>query len=472
MGRTVVVGAGVAGLGTALLLGRQGREVLVLERDPASVPAADDELWEWQRPGTAHARLGHVFFPGFRRLLEERAPDVLQAMWAAGAVPLDFAAELPGDRIPADADFVGIMARRCLVEGVLRRAVEAEDNVTVRAASNVAGLVATPGDPPTVTGVRTSAGEVIAATTTVFAGGRLAPISRWLAAIGAEEPNEQSTGCGSVTYTRYFRTRLRPGEDKTVVQDLTTIGDLGFVRYELWGADRGTFCLELEPPVSDRELRCLRHDEAHMAAGRLLPGARDWLDPDRSTPLGPVAALGQERNVHRRFVSDGRPIALGLHVIGDARCQTNSIYAWGCASALMQAAALCDVLIGHPFDPLAQALDLEERIGTELADRHAVATLRDAAAARKLRGEPQWDGSGGHLEAVQRDLLPAASEDAEIFRAVFRRGLQLAPVRSIGPDSPLFERARSLPPSEEAEAATPGPTREQLLEAANIRASS
>ena len=69
MGRTVIVGAGIAGLATALVLGRNGREVLVLERDPAPVPAADDALWDWPRPGTPHARLGHVFFPGFRSLL-------------------------------------------------------------------------------------------------------------------------------------------------------------------------------------------------------------------------------------------------------------------------------------------------------------------------------------------------------------------------------------------------------------------
>jgi hypothetical protein len=204
-----------------------------------------------------------------------------------------------------------------------------------------------------------------------------------------------------------------------------------------------------------------------MAAGRLLPEAREWLDPARSAPIGPVAALGQERNVHRQLVPDGRPLALGLHVIGDARCATNSVYAWGCGSALMQAAALCDVLLEHPADPLAQALDLEARVGTELADRHAVATLRDAAAARTRQGEPQWDGSGGHLEAVQRDLLPAASRDPEIFRVLYRRGLQLAPVRSIGPDSPLFERARSLPPAEDAADERPaGPTREELLDAA------
>jgi hypothetical protein len=46
---------------------------------------------------------------------------------------------------------------------------------------------------------------------------------------------------------------------------------------------------------------------------------------ERATPVGPVAAMGQERSVLRRFVRDGRPSVLGLHVIGDARCQTKPL---------------------------------------------------------------------------------------------------------------------------------------------------
>ena len=94
---------------------------------------------------------------------------------------------------------------------------------------------------------------------------------------------------------------------------------------------------------------------------RALPECLDWLDDERSTPIGPVAAMGQERNLLRRFVIDGRPIALNLHVIGDTRCQTNSHYAWGSGNALAGAASLSDVLAEHAGDPEAQALAFEAR---------------------------------------------------------------------------------------------------------------
>jgi hypothetical protein len=56
--------------------------------------------------------------------------------------------------------------------------------------------------------------------------------------------------------------------------------------------------VELIAPVDDRALRGLRHEEAHPVARR-LPGTDDWLDPGRSVPIGPVTAMGQERNVLR-----------------------------------------------------------------------------------------------------------------------------------------------------------------------------
>src|SRR4249919_617641 len=60
LGRVVIVGGGVGGLSVALLLGRQGRDVLLCERDPAPVPAGTEEMWsDWPRPGVPQSRLGH-----------------------------------------------------------------------------------------------------------------------------------------------------------------------------------------------------------------------------------------------------------------------------------------------------------------------------------------------------------------------------------------------------------------------------
>ena len=60
MPRIVVLGAGICGLASALLLARDGHDVTVLERDPAPVPDSPDDAWEqWERRGVAQFRQAH-----------------------------------------------------------------------------------------------------------------------------------------------------------------------------------------------------------------------------------------------------------------------------------------------------------------------------------------------------------------------------------------------------------------------------
>src|SRR5689334_19302169 len=122
MAAVVIVGGGIGGLSTALLLGRAGREVILCERDPAPVPASPDEMWSgWERPGIPQARLGHTFLAGFRVLLAERAPDVLERLIAAGVPLIDLSRDMPGNgRRADDAEMTAIMCRRHVLEGILR----------------------------------------------------------------------------------------------------------------------------------------------------------------------------------------------------------------------------------------------------------------------------------------------------------------------------------------------------------------
>jgi 2-polyprenyl-6-methoxyphenol hydroxylase-like FAD-dependent oxidoreductase len=469
MARVVIVGAGIGGLATALMLGREGRDVVLCERDPASVPASAEEMWYgWERPGIPQARLGHTFLAGFRSLLAERAPDVLERLLAAGAPLVDFSQGIPGkDRRAEDAEMSSIMCRRHVLEGILRQAVQAEAAVELRAGCDVVGLTAEPSTMagvPRVVGVQTRDHGAVGAASVVIAGGRLAPIGRWLEAIDARPPEETAEGCGLVCFTRFFRINREAGEDHRVSTRLTVEGSLGFMTYEIFGADRGTFCVELIPPAWDHDLRELRHEDAHMAVARTLPESTGWLEPARATPIGPVAAMGQERNTLRRFTRDEHPIALGLHVIGDARCQTNSLYAWGSCNALAGAAALVDVLIEHPGDAEAQALDLEGRIGEELAGRHAYAVARDRALQRSYRGEPRWEDTDHDREVILRTVIPAAQQDAEVFRAVTRWELQLDPADALERNTAPIERARTLATTRKTTDGASTPTREALLE--------
>ena len=470
MAEIVIVGAGIAGLGAALALGRQGRHVIVCEHDGAPVPASAEEMWSaWPRPGTPQAPIGHGFMPGFRILLHERAPDVLRRLWEAGAQPLDFSAGMPGDaRRPEDAELTGIMCRRAVLEGILRQAVEAEPTVDLRAGCQVAGLLAEPSSldgVPHVVGVRTRANGRVAAMRVVVAGGRRLPLRRWLEEIGAQPPAEEAEGCGFQWYTRYFRILLRADEDYSLSTQLTTICDLGYMKYVFFCADRGTFCVEFGVPIWDHALHALREEAVHMAVARAMPEGPVWLDPERSTPIGPVAAMGQERTLLRRFMREGVPLALGLHVLGDARCQTNSDYAWGAGLAVTEAYALADVLAEQRGDALAEATAFEARVGDEIAGRYQLSLARDRACLRAYRGERAWDPSDGGEGFIHTIVATAAGEDAEIARAVRRRHFQLDPVDTLARNSAVLERARQIAAScPSTPLRPPGSTREDVLQ--------
>jgi len=75
--KVLIIGGGICGLGTALLLARDGHEVTVLERDADPLPASPQDAWEmWARKGVAQFRQPHNFMPGFRLILEKELPDV------------------------------------------------------------------------------------------------------------------------------------------------------------------------------------------------------------------------------------------------------------------------------------------------------------------------------------------------------------------------------------------------------------
>jgi len=82
--------AGVCGLTAGVLLGRDGHDVTVLERDPAPVPKSPDDAWDhWARTGVAQFRQPHYVLPRARHILDAELPDVRDALLAAGAFRFD-----------------------------------------------------------------------------------------------------------------------------------------------------------------------------------------------------------------------------------------------------------------------------------------------------------------------------------------------------------------------------------------------
>jgi 2-polyprenyl-6-methoxyphenol hydroxylase-like FAD-dependent oxidoreductase len=469
VGRFVIVGAGIGGLVAALMLAREGHEVVVCERDASPVPSDPDEMWSsWTRPGTPQARLGHTFLAGFRQMLDERLPDVIESVLSVGAQAWDATLEMPGDeRRGEDAELVSIMARRPVMEGVLRRTAEAESGVEIRRGCQVMGLTATAArvGVPTVTGVGTRGDGALTADAVIVAGGRTVPIVRWFQEIGAAAPTEQAEGCGSACYTRYFRLHGGVEGDDGVTKQLTFHHEPGYLVGELVGADRRTFATELAVPIADRDFHRLRDPTVWMKAAGAVDPWREWLDAGRSQPISPaVEIMGQERNVIRTFADADQPLALGVHVIGDARCQTDSLFAWGCGNAMLTAIAQVDALGEHPNDKHAQALAVEEQVSAELAARFHHSRARNRAARANAAGEPP-DPSTTSTARIDTVLYPASRYDAEVYRAVNRWELQLDPADSLDSNAIIAERASLVehPATEE----DPFPTRDQLLSVIN-----
>jgi len=60
MARIVVLGGGVCGLATAMMLARDGHDVVVLERDADPARSSTEAAWDsWERGGIAQFRQPH-----------------------------------------------------------------------------------------------------------------------------------------------------------------------------------------------------------------------------------------------------------------------------------------------------------------------------------------------------------------------------------------------------------------------------
>ena len=104
MSTILILGGGVIGLSTAMMLARQGHSVTVFERDSEPFPGSPGEAWQaWERRGVAQFRQPHFLHPPVSRLLDSYLPDVKEALLRAGCITFDRLATMPSsitDRTP------------------------------------------------------------------------------------------------------------------------------------------------------------------------------------------------------------------------------------------------------------------------------------------------------------------------------------------------------------------------------------
>lgn len=414
-GRTVaVLGGGIAGLGVALALARDGHRVMLFERDaletgdPAHSPA-------WDRRGIPHFLQPHAFIPRGRKELRALFPDVYNRLIAVGAYDVDVRRKCPGAVKPRDEDLQYLAVRRPVLEWALRKAVLAEERIEAHGGLIATGLRL---DAGRVTGVRAGSSEVVA-DLVVDAMGRRTPTPAWLAegSVLREEP--ESSDCGVVYYSRYYR--QRPGFE---LPDgpwlLSPRGDLGYVGYASFPGDDRTFAGILAAPSGVPEWRGFNDPAAFESAVAEIPALRSWVDPDGVDPITGVLPMAGLRNSIRKFDPSA---AIGLVPAGDAYCHTDPTLAHGLSFALIHATELTNALRAHDDVGDASAAYCAATFPA-LRERYDLATSLDDQRRRLWLGEHV---DFAHHERGAYALFSvvaagaAALADAEVFPVAVRR---------------------------------------------------
>lgn len=412
----LVVGAGIAGLCSALALGDGRRDVTLLERDEAPPEGGPDVAFDaWQRRGVAQLRQSHAFLARLRNIIRDEHPDLLADLYAAGCRDIAFPDMLPPalrDRYvarPGDADLTIITSRRTTLELVIRRYVERLPGVVIRPGVKVRALLKDRDAKGvfTVTGVLadTPAGEErIAADLVVDAGGKAANLIEQLVKDGAPI-REASETAGVLYFTRHYR--LREGEAEPPRGDVPASGDLGYLKFGVFPADNNRFSITLCLPEIEHELRRAVVDgDVFQRICMAMPGLAPWVHPAKSEPVGRVIGMGDLHSRWRDLDPDGTPAVLGYVAIGDALVRTNPLYGRGCSLAAASAHALRAALDAST-DPADRLAAYAAGIRREVRPYYDVMLKQDRAAIRRARATL----TPGHRPSLKGRVAKSFVED-------------------------------------------------------------
>ena len=466
MARIVIIGAGVVGLGTAMLLAGDGHQVTVLERDPIS-PPEPVEAWErWQRPGLNQFRLPHFFLAGFRSVVDAELPEVSGALRAAGALRLnvigDAPREMTGGWRDGDDCYELLTGRRPVVEAVIATQAAATRGVEVRRGTAVTGMVsgasALPGVPH-VTGVRTKDGESIPADLVVDMSGRRSALPGWLSEIGARDPAEELEDSGFVYYGRHFRS-----VDGSVPPAIgPNVMDWGTITSLTLPADNGTWAIALVTSSKDTALRPLRETGRWEAVVRGLPLVAHWLD---GTPIEDgVQVMAHLEDRYRGFVADGRPVATGVVAVADSWACSNPANGRGASIGMLHAVTLRDQLREVGLDDPAAFAEAFHTATARTVEPWYRATL---ATDRYRLAEIESGVRGGTYDPqdsqyqLGKALGAAAGQDPDCLRAYLDIWLVLRTPEEVFARPGLRDKILQLG-SGWRDVEPLGPSREQLL---------
>jgi len=415
-GHVVVAGGSIAGLATALALGRLGCPVTVVERDPLAEFDDAESAFAAERHGAPQAHQTHGFLARLTVVLRERFPDVLDVLRAAGAESMTLTGSL-GEPEPGDEDLNTLIVRRTTFEWALRDAVRHEPHVTYRADTGIDGLVVAEGSAarPHVIGARLADGSVLSGSV-VAATGRRGAVPAWLAEVGVTLAEDVSD-THIIYLTRWYR---RPA-GLAIDVDARLGGDFGYLKYLAIPCDGSTFSVTLAVRSHDSELRGLLLDPAIFdRACRVLPGPDRFFVSGAIESVGPVRPMGGLINRLRHFTdSTGQALVTGFHAVGDAHTCTNPMYGRGCALAFVQATLLSDAFAAHPDDPVQRAATYERLCTREVKPWFDLSVMMDSFGdSDGVPKEP--DAFMKKFGALVADVMLGRPVDPVIARGLLR----------------------------------------------------
>lgn len=431
----LVVGAGIAGLCTALALGPTGRQVTLVERDAAPPTGdADTAFRDWKRTGVGHLRQSHAFLARLSLLLRTDHPKLLKDLEAFGVRELPFEAMLSEAQRrdyrpePTDADLTIITSRRTTLELVMRRYVETLPGVTIRSGVFARNLITERAADGTITVVGIAGdgpeGPVdLRADLVIDGAGKGGDFIDQLVAEGATV-RESSESAGILYFTRHYR--LKPGRSEPPrIGNPPPSGDLGFLKFGVFPADNGCFSITMCAPEIEYEIRkAIMNPDVFQAMTNMLPGLRPWTDPDVSEPTTKVFGMGDLQARWRDMVVDDKPAARGYFAIGDNLIRTNPLYGRGCSFAAVAAYQLRDIL-NRSRDPVERAVAYHQAIQHELKPFFDLMNKQDRTALRRAKAALTPD----YRPSLKARLAKSFAEDAVAIAlrcdtALLRQGMR------------------------------------------------
>lgn len=356
----IILGAGMAGLATALALKDSGKQVLLLERDENSVVEDPSTAFEnWQRTGVPQLHHTHIFLGRVRNILRDKHPELLEELYRAGLNSAGMEEVLPPGQIDGyqaergDDDLVHLWGRRATFEYVLRQHVLRLPHVSVRWGVRIEGLiVGREGDRLRVTGVEikhADASEIVSAEVVIDSLGQHSKCVEQLRSQGANITTYlEPSACAY--YCRHFKLDAATKQNRRG----GTGTNIDYLVAGLFFADADTFSVAFTCREDDEQLKAtLRSPDGFLHVCNRIPGLSRWTQS--AEPLTRVLGGAGLKNRWQHFPTRASQSILGYFPVGDSHIQTNPIYGRGCSMAFVQAHAFADALASEP-DPGKRAV--------------------------------------------------------------------------------------------------------------------